>query len=122
MYWAVFGPEGIKAVNSACDSAVESFVRVSASLALLHTAAPAIDGGRLGSAARKVAKDVGVDSEEGQKQHDDATTNPATYFRPAAHASAASVFYLGWVKLRTVIETHTVRIDVTIGAGGRTLP
>jgi hypothetical protein len=97
-------------------------VRISTGLALLHTTAPTVDGGRLASAAREVPKDVGVDSEEGQKQHDDATTNPAAYLRPAAHASAASIFYLGWVKLRTVIETHTVRIDVTIGAGGRTLP
>ncbi|BCW36318.1 hypothetical protein StoSoilA2_23740 [Arthrobacter sp. StoSoilA2] len=118
----VLRPEGIKAVDRACDPAVESFVRVSARLALLHTAAPAFHGGRLRSAACQVAKDVGVDSEEGQKQHDDATTNPATYLRPTAHASAASVFYLGWVKLRTVIETHTVRIDVTVGAVGRTLP
>ncbi len=67
---------------------------------------------------------LGVETEKCQQQHHYSTADATADLGAAAHAAATSVFYLrGGVKLRAVIETHTVRIDVTFGArGGRTLP
>ena len=121
----VVRPESIEAVHRAGDPAVQPFVCVGSGLAFLDASgsgAATIDGGWLAAAPGQVSEDVGIDTEECQQQHHDAAANATTDLGAAAHAAATSVFHLRGVKLRAVIETHTVRIDVTFGAWCRTLP